>query len=103
MEKVIHPRIIVVIDLLQESGFRWQMEDYMLYFLKDRQVTQTEVVVALHLGFGIPLEEADQIVRNRNIMEYESIENTAYQTFLYMFYEPVATNDSDGDSVTVRF
>ncbi|MDX1935517.1 MAG: hypothetical protein SFU21_00290 [Flavihumibacter sp.] len=86
----IHPQIGKFIDFLKEAGIDELTgnEDKILSILKDNGATQTEAVITLHLGFNIIDEGAEKIVYSSDLWEKEPLQDIAYQTFLYMNYNP---------------
>jgi hypothetical protein len=102
MAKTIHPRIKQVIDELVQLNPKEIIHEDTLRFLNSKNVTQTEAVVALHLGYNFAIEQADDFVRNSTILKPEDIQDTAYYTLLYMFYDPDDPNyRADDDMVRV--
>lgn len=100
MAKTIHPRIEEIVNYLIQYNPKEVLHENTLSFLSSKNVTQTEAVVALHFGYNIPIEVTDRFVRCSTMLKSESIEDIAYQTFLYMFYEPDDPNfNSDDDRV----
>ena len=100
----IHPQISKLIDLLKEAGINELIgnEKKVLLILKDKVATQTEAVITLHLGFKIIDEEAEKEVYLSELWEKESIQDIAYQTFLYMNYNP-SDSDFSYDDNNVKF
>ena len=100
----IHPQIRKFIDVLKEAGIDELSgkEKEALSILKDNGATQTEAVITIHLGFNIILGEAEKIVYPSKVWEREDLQDIAYQTFLYMNYNP-ADSDFSYDDDKVRF
>ena len=100
----IHPRIRDFIDLLKVAGIENVSgnEEQILAILKNSGATQTEAIITLHLGFNIVDEEAEKIVYPSKIWEREDLQDIAYQTFLYMNYNP-ADSDFSYDDNKVKF
>ena len=85
----IHPKIQNCIDSLKEAGINEiRGNEKALVHLKEIGATQTEAVIAFHLGFNISIGEAEKIVYPSGVWERESLADIAYQTFLYMNYNP---------------
>ena len=59
-------------------------------------------MICLHQGFEFSVNDAENFVRPINTWNYEEIQDIAYQTFLYMNYNP---DDPDfyNDGDIVRF
>lgn len=98
----IHPKIKRFVDLLKWAGidnFKINTADA-LQILKEKGATSTEAMVVAHQGFDIATDEAERIVKQSKFWEPEEIQDIAYQTFLYMNYNPDDPNFSyDDDSV----
>ena len=45
-------------------------------------------MITVHFGFEMPDVDAEKMVFSSNLWEKESIQDIAYQTFLYMNYAP---------------
>ena len=100
MAKFLHPRIKAIVNELKEYNPEEVLHENTLWFLNSKNVSQTEAAVAIHFGYNIPIDVADKFVRNSTILVAESIEDTAYYTFLYMFYQPDDPNfDEDDDRI----
>jgi hypothetical protein len=86
----IHPKISKYIKLLKEAGITKveNNEKEVLTLLKRNGATQTEAIIVLHLGLNIGIGESEKIVFPSNVWERESLQDIAYQTFLYMNYNP---------------
>lgn len=86
----VHPKICKYIDLLKKAGVSQikNNEEKVLTLLKKDGATQTEAIITLHLGFNIDMGESEKIVFPSKIWERESLQDIAYQTFLYMNYNP---------------
>jgi hypothetical protein len=97
--KPVHPKIQTIIESLSEMGLGG-LDKETLFFLNTKNVTQTEAVAALYFGFDVSIEAADSYVRQSGILPGETIDEVAYQTFLYMFYDPQKP-DSDAESVAI--
>ena len=67
-----------------------------LMLLKQNGATQTEAIIAYHIKFEVALEDVEKLVYSSNIWEKESLQDIAYQTFLYFNY-----NHDDSHSETV--
>ncbi|HQV87124.1 MAG TPA: hypothetical protein PKZ90_14400 [Chitinophagaceae bacterium] len=64
--------------------------------------TATEAAIVLHLGFNFSLVNAETYIRALQLWESEDIQDIAYQTFLYMNYNPEDPNFSY-DENNVKF
>lgn len=86
----IHPKISGYITLIKEDGVNEikNNEQKVLILLRDNGATQTEAIITLHLGFNIGIGESEKIVFPSGVWERESLQDIAYQTFLYMNYSP---------------
>ena len=100
----IHPKISKYIDQIKATGISEIKgnEKKVLALLKENGSTQTEAIIVLHLGFNIDIGESEKIVFPSDIWERESLQDIAYQTFVYMNYNP---NDPNYyyDKDSVRF
>lgn len=85
----IHPQIKKLIDSCKQAGIEKLAgnEQKILFILKNNGATQTEAIITLHLGFNI-IDEAEKIVYASEMWEKEPLQDIAYQTFLYMNYNP---------------
>ena len=86
----IHPRIKKFIDLLKWAGINEHeiKKTDSLRILMEKGSTSTEAMVVIHQGFKISDVEAEKIVKESKLWAPEDIEDIAYQTFLYMNYNP---------------
>jgi hypothetical protein len=100
----IHPQVQTLINFLKDEGIDELLsnERKALKILKNKGATQTQAVVALHLGFNITDEKAEKIVYSSDLWEREDLQDIAYQTFLYMNYNPEDT-DFSYDEHSVKF
>jgi hypothetical protein len=100
----LHPKIREFISLINEAGINKFVgnEKQVLTILKNNCATQTEAVIVIHLGFGISLDESESIVFPSKIWEREDLQDIAYQTFLYMNYNPADSDFSYNDD-NVKF
>jgi len=97
-----HPKIKQFIDLLKSNSLHDIIDGKSLNILKENGATSTEAMIAIHLGFSVPDVEAEKIVLASNLWERESMQDIAYQTFLYMNYNPEDPNFQFDDN-KVRF
>ena len=102
----IHPKIKHFISLLKEHGIsdaeiKNKISDA-LKILKESKTTSTEAIVVFHQGFGFPDIEAEAIVKSSKLWDPEAIQDIAYQTFLYLNYNPEDPNFFYDDN-KVRF
>jgi hypothetical protein len=97
-----HPKIKQFVDLLKASSFQNVIDQKSLNILKENGATSTEAMITIHLGFLVPEVEAEKVVLASNLWERESIQDIAYQTFLYMNYNPEDPN-FQFDENKVRF
>lgn len=98
----IHPTISKYINLLKEAGILKveNNERKLLTLLKENGATQTEAIIVLHLGYNNDLGEGEKMVFSSNVWDREDLQDIAYQTFLYMNYNPDDPNYySDENSV----
>lgn len=100
----IHPKIRHLIDCIHEAGIDDVSgnETKVLSILKNTEATQTEAVITIHLGFNVVLAEAEKIVYPSKVWGREELSDIAYQTFLYMNYNP-SDSDFSYDEEKVRF
>ncbi|MCD2424472.1 hypothetical protein LQ567_16955 [Niabella pedocola] len=89
---LIHPRNKSLIEVLDSSGIGIEKGSKILMLLKQNGATQTEAIIAYHIKFGVPLDDVEKLVYPSSIWEKESLQEIAYQTFLYFNYNP---DDSD--------
>lgn len=100
----VHPKISRFINLINNSGLieLTANDKQVLAILKDNGATQTEAGITIHFAFGISLGDAEKIVYPSKVWERESLEDIAYQTFLYMNYNP-SDPDYSYDDNKVKF
>jgi hypothetical protein len=89
---------------LKEHGFEKFKgnEKEILAILKSGGATQTEAVITVHLGLNATLDEAEGAIYPSGVWKPESLQDIAFQTFLYMNYNP-GDPDFYADENTVRF
>lgn len=83
----LHPRIEELSNLLQELSPNELTSQKGFLILRNTGATATEAAIALHLCFNIPEDEADSKVRSSGIFPTEEINDIAYQTFTYLYYD----------------
>ena len=98
---IVHPKIENFINCIREGGYDIaNRKEEALNVLWSIGATATEAAITLHLGFNYPLAEAEKLIRSSQLWEPETIQDIAYQTFLYMNYNPDDPNFSyDEDKV----
>jgi hypothetical protein len=86
----IHPKIEKLINVIKVNGINEISNNHkpIINILKKYGATQTEAIITIHLGFSATLENAEKIVYASNVWEKEPLQEIAYQTFLYMNYDP---------------
>jgi hypothetical protein len=86
----LHPKIERFINIIKETGINEinRNDKKMANILKESGATSTEAMISIHLGLGIADIEAETIINSSQLWEPEHIQDIAYQTFLYMNYNP---------------
>lgn len=82
----LHPRIEYLYQELQGLNPSKILDLGILSFLKDKGATATEVIVTLHLCYNVILEDAERFVFDSNAFPYEGINEIAFQTFEYLYF-----------------
>jgi len=83
----LHPRIKEFYDALRDFNPSDLLSVVVLNFLKDHGATATEATMVFHLGYEIKLEDAEDFVFDSDIFPSEEINETANQTFTYLYYD----------------
>ena len=101
---IIHPKIETFINVLRDREYYKadDMDKNALNILKESGSTATEAIITLHQAFGFSkMEEAEKFVYGSNLWESEGLQDIAYQTFLYMNYNPHDPNFSYDENKVV--
>lgn len=85
--KKLHPRIEELYDSLKKLNPSDLLSTEVLCFLEDQGASATEATMVLHLGYEVGLEDAERCIFSSNIFPAEEINDTAYQTFTYLYYD----------------
>ena len=83
----IHPKIKHIIGEIKNSGYD-TIHESNIEALWKTGATATEAAITLHLGFNYELKDAEDLIRKSDLWEPEAIQDIAYQTFIYMNYNP---------------
>lgn len=83
----LHPRIKELYEAVEKLPIPKALDLELLRQFKVLGATQTEAIITLHMGLNIPLKEAEQFVFQSRIWEPEEINDIAYQTFTYLYYD----------------
>lgn len=98
---IIHPKIKHLIDALKKDN-NSSIDENDVKNLWESGTTATEAAIVLHLGFNFSLVNAETYIQAFQLWPPEDIQDIAYQTFLYMNYNPEDTNFSN-DEDKVKF
>lgn len=85
--KSLHPKIDDFFRVILVSKPDTILSEQVLKILKSKEATATEAAIVLHMGFDVDLDEASDFVAISNMFPYEEVNDVAYQTFLYLYYE----------------
>lgn len=95
----IHSKIKNFIKIIKRKR-QDSIDENDLKILYEGGATATEAAITLHLGFDFSDVNAERFVKYSQLWQPENIQDVAYQTFLYMNYDPDDPNFSyDDDKV----
>ena len=99
-----HPRIEFLTKLLKDYNPKTLLHVGTLLFFKENGATATEVVITLHLGFGIQDTDAERFVYDSDVWEQENVNDIFDQTLIYLFYNPDDPNYKvNSKEITIPF
>lgn len=84
----LHPRIQELSKIIEEQDSEMLLSIETLKKLLAYGATATEAAITLHLAFNVSDEKASEFVLNSNLFPIEEINDTAYQTLTYLYYDP---------------
>ena len=82
---LLHP-VIQKFSLLIQDEENDLLSDVVLNKLLEAGATATEATMVLHLAFDVNLENAEEFVFNSGIFPKEEINDVAYKTYEYLYY-----------------
>ena len=88
---IIHPKISHFIAILNKGNSN-SIDENDIKKLWESGATATEAAIVLHLGFNFQLANAETYIYAFQLWQPENIQDIAYQTFLYMNYNPEDPN-----------
>lgn len=83
----LHPKILELSNVIKAHKPNTLLSIETLNILLEHGATATEAAITLHLGFDIEDEEASKFVLESHLFPPEEINDSAYATFTYMYYD----------------
>lgn len=83
----LHPRIVELSEVIKNQGSDALLSIATLKLLREYGATATEAAITLHLGYGVNDEEASRFVSDSKLFAVEEINDSAYQSLTYLYYD----------------